>query len=135
MKYELDYQIFLAKKLKKKHNQVYMEVPFKHKKIDIVFFDKNKISTIELKRNKNLSVIDQACKNLLFSDYSFIAFPSKIIDEYLINYVRKYPLGLIEIDEKSYNVKLHCPEINKYLIQKYQEKFYSNLVSGVCIEL
>jgi len=98
----------VIKYLKNKGYNVKKEVRIGYCRADIVGFKKNEVISIELKLNNWKKAIVQA-KNYQFgSDYVYIAFPQKKIQ----NIIRKAELilknegiGLLAINEKNSKVK------------------------------
>lgn len=56
-------------------NDIYLEVAFYRKRVDVVFLENNKITAVELKVSDWKKAIKQASINQLFADYSFVGMP------------------------------------------------------------
>jgi len=124
---EKSYQIFLAQKLESKHSDIILEVPFKHKRIDIVKIEGKKIISIEVKLNNFSKLLLQAAQNLIFSDFSYIAIPEEKYTKNIHKRAKSLSLGIILILDKNYKTIL-TPKRNPYRIPYFYNLFKNNLM-------
>lgn len=90
-------------RLFKKHPHVFVEVPYKGKRIDLVF-STNKLKNlyaVEVKTVNWRRAIKQAALNQLFAQLSFVALPSSLVrrlTEPQRQIFRRHHVGLISVD-------------------------------------
>jgi len=100
----------LSEYYKKRNMEVYLEVPFLSRFIDIIITDKSKkeIFAIEAKISWWDKVIDQAKLTLLGVDKAYIAMPAsrmKLLNRYE-NILSNYGIGVISIECSATNPKI-----------------------------
>ena len=121
---EIFYQQKLAQMLTRKNSiiKVLKEVPFKHKRIDLVEINGSSISCIEVKIKNWQKALDQASINNIFCDKSYIAMPQMFISRVDKKKLKKLSIGLIEIAEDDFSIVLDAKN-NQNLIQRYYTEF------------
>ncbi|MHA1697494.1 MAG: hypothetical protein ACTSWN_01495 [Promethearchaeota archaeon] len=135
MRSEKELQLELAQNLRSKKNaeKIILEVPFKHKKIDVVVIDEL-ITSIEVKLRNWKNVLKQAAVNLLFSDISFIAMPEEVLNDKIVENAKNLNVGVISINSGDYKV-IFKPIGNPYKLQFYSDLFHMYLEKGDFIEI
>ncbi len=127
MKDEKSYQTLLAQRLKTNKARVILEVPYKHKRVDIVIFQGNIISCIEIKISNFSKLILQAAQNLIFSDFSYIAIPENNYNNRIYKQAKDLSLGIILISDKDFEIVL-VPKQNPYKIPSFYKFFKKSLL-------
>ncbi|MFW9972061.1 MAG: hypothetical protein ACFFDF_17865, partial [Candidatus Odinarchaeota archaeon] len=121
------YQILLAQLLKTDEKKVILEAPFKHKRVDIVTFQGNKIISIEVKISNFSRLLYQAAQNLVFSDFSFIAIPEKNYNKRIFKRAKELALGIIVLSDNDFEIVLK-PKNNPYKILSFYESFKKSIM-------
>ena len=118
--------------LKEKKTDFIEQVPYRKKRIDFVTFEEEeKIYSFELKVSDWKSVFNQACKNLLFSDKSYICFWHTFEKRIDMDLVKKYNLGLFLI-KKNKVLEIFSPHNNnKYLKPSYYKSFKKKILNTI----
>lgn len=91
----VDKAIFI---LKNNKCEIYLEVPFMSKCIDMILIKNENLISIEFKISDFKKVVEQAFDNLMGVDYSYICFPKKNIREKNRTKLEELGLGLYYID-------------------------------------
>lgn len=127
---EAHFQETLASSLLSENYTVLKEVPYKHKRIDIVTIKSNIITTIEIKLQNWNQLINQASQNLVFSDLSYIAIPFQKIKDSTIRKLEEKAvslnLGIILIFKDSYKIILKATS-NPYKFMTFYNEFCKNI--------
>lgn len=118
--------------LKEKRLNFMEQVPFRKKRIDFVIFEEEeKIYTFELKVSDWKSVFNQACKNLLFSDRSYIGFWHTFENRIDIELAKRFNIGLFII-KKNKVLEIFSPQNNnKYLKSYYYNSFKNKILKSI----
>ena len=127
MKDEKSYQTLLAQHLKTNETRVILEVPYKHKRVDIVTFQGKNINCIEIKISNFSNLLLQAAQNLIFSDFSYIAIPEKNYNKRIYNQAKDLSLGIILITDDDYEIVL-IPKQNPYKINSFYKSFKNSIL-------
>jgi len=127
MKDEKSYQTLLAQQLKTNETRVILEVPYKHKRVDIVTFQGKNIICIEIKISNFSKLLLQAAQNLIFSDFSYIAIPENNYNKRIYKQAKDLSLGIILISDKDYEIVL-IPKQNPYKIPSFYKFFKKSLL-------
>lgn len=107
---ELQMQQKIAEILRRQGFNVYLEVPFLSRSIDIVAVKGSEIYALELKLNDWRKAITQSSDHLHGADKSFVCIPLKTrINEELLNLVQEAGLGLMFYDEEKDSVEEIMP--------------------------
>ncbi len=123
------YQNKLIGFFKKQNKKIILdEVSFKRKRIDVVHYNEGKITCVEVKIKDWKNAIDQASKNNLFCDNSFIAIPKENSHNVDKDLLEKLNIGLISISENGF-IKEKLPKNNKFKIEKYYREFKNKIVN------
>ena len=121
--------------LKEKKTDFIEQVPYRKKWIDFVTFEEGgKIYSFELKVSDWKSVFNQACKNLLFSDQSYICLWYTFENRIDMDLVRKYNLGLFLIKKNEVLEIISPHNNNKYLKPNYYKSFKKKILNSLSNE-
>jgi len=118
--------------LREKKTDFIEQVSYRKKRIDFVTFEEGgKIYSFELKVSDWKSVFNQACKNLLFSDKSYICFWHSFENRIDIDLIKKYNIGLFLI-KKNGVLEIFSPHNNnKYLKPSYYKSFKNKILKSI----
>lgn len=123
---------YFRKHLEENEKNFIEQVPFKNKRIDfVVQEDGEQIHTFELKVSNWNSVFNQACKNLLFSDKSFICFWHTFEGRIDIDLAKKYNIGLYLLKKNNVLEIFNPHNNNKYLKPKYYSSFKKKIINSI----
>jgi len=117
--------------LKEKRSNFLEQVSFRKKRIDFVIVEEKKINSFELKVSHWKCVFNQACKNLLFSDKSYIVFWHMFGDKIDLVLLKRFNIGLFII-KKNEVIKILSPhKNNKYLKPNYYKSFKNKILNSI----
>lgn len=126
---------YFRKFLKKKNLDFIEQVSFRKKRIDFVIIEnKDKINTLELKVSDWKTVFNQASKNLLFSDTSYICFWHTFSNRVDMELIKKFNIGLYIIKKKKI-LEIYSPhKNNKFLKPNYYKSFKAKILNSTNYE-
>lgn len=114
---ELEMQQEIAELLRKRGFDVYLEVPFLSRSIDIVAVKNGKILAVELKLSDWRKAIAQSADHLHGADQSFICLPRKTrINDEMIDMVLANGIGLMFYDREENEVEEVLPASDSELV-------------------
>ncbi len=123
---------YFRRHLKEKRINFIEQVPFRKKRIDFVIYDEEEnINTFELKVSDWKSVFNQACKNLLFSDKSYICVWYTFENRIDMDLVKRYNIGLFLIKKNKVSEIVSPHNNNKYLKPSYYKSFKNKILNSI----
>jgi len=99
--FEEEMQNHLSEYLKKEGFEVYSEIRFLEKKIDLIYIKRKQLISIELKVQNWKRALWQAYVNQLFTSKSYVCLWSEVIKNIDKREFEKFGIGVLSIDENS----------------------------------
>ena len=103
-----EYEMTLNVLKKFKNYELFEEVAFFRRSIDLVLIDSKKdiLKTIEFKLSDWKKAIKQAIDHQIIADYAYLCMPKKKINAQMMEQLNKYGIGLYLYDSATDNLEL-----------------------------
>lgn len=125
--HEKEMQNHISDYYKKQGFNVFKEIPFLEKRIDLLCVNKDQILSIELKIKDWKRVLWQAYINQLFTTKSYVCIWHKTLNCIDKNEFAKFGIGIISMDEKSNFITILEAKKSKYMYSELLEKLKEKL--------